>query len=376
MKIVHDENIPLAAEFFAPLGELHPCDGRTLSPAQVATADILLVRSVTPVGRELLRGSRVGFVASATIGTDHIDRCWLSAEGIPFANAPGCNAESVVDYVFAALLRLADGDWQQLARRRIGVVGVGNVGRRLVARLNGLGLSCLRCDPPREQREGGDFVALDELLARCDVVCLHTPLTVDGAHPTHHLLDAERLACLLPQCWLINAGRGAVVDNRALGQLLPTRPDLRTVLDVWEPEPSVDADLVPRVSIATPHIAGYSLEGRCRGTEMIYRALCNHLGIAPQQSLAALLPPAPRLDLRGVTNGLPAAAVAACYAIGADDARFRAMVAANELPTGFDRLRKDYPGRREFASCRIDAVAPGAADAAVLRGLGFRLDEG
>ncbi|HEY5718499.1 MAG TPA: 4-phosphoerythronate dehydrogenase PdxB [Motiliproteus sp.] len=374
MKIVHDENIPYAAEFFAPLGQLLPCDGRSLNAAKVADADVLLVRSVTPVTAALLSGSRVRFVASATIGTDHVDQVWLASQGIAFANAPGCNAHGVVDYVLSALWQLAEGEWSRIAARRIGVVGVGNVGGRLVERLEALGLNCWRCDPLRAEREGGAFYNLDQLLEHCDLICLHTPLTRDGAHPTQHLMNAERLARLLPGSWLINAGRGPVVDNQALKRLLPRRPDLRVVLDVWEPEPAVDPALVSAVQIATPHIAGYSLEGRCRGTEMIYLALCRHLGMTPQVSLAALLPVGPELRLTASDSDPIGRALRSCYQQQGDDARFREMVAAGALPAGFDRLRRDYPLRREFSACRLHGLGIADDVAQRLRGFGFQFE--
>ncbi|WP_210396826.1 4-phosphoerythronate dehydrogenase PdxB [Motiliproteus sediminis] len=373
MKIVYDQNIPYAAAFFGGLGELFPCDGRCLSAGEVKDADVLLVRSVTPVNERLLAGSRVGFVASATIGTDHVARDWLQQAGIGFANAPGCNAESVADYVVAALLQLAEGDLEVLRQRRAGVVGVGNVGTRVASRLEALGVECLRCDPPRAEREHGGFVDIDTLLDACDLVCLHTPLTSNGKHPTRHLIGKSRLAGLRHGSWLLNAGRGAVIDNAALAQVLDQRDDLRLVLDVWEPEPAVNPQLVPRVEIATPHIAGYSDEGRSRGTEMIYQALCAHLGVEPGVRLDQLQPPAPALNLSGSEQRLAWQAVRSSYAIVEDDRRFRRMVAAGELPAGFDRLRRDYPGRREFSRHQVVGCGPEHPEFGVLGALGFQL---
>ncbi|WP_278421546.1 NAD(P)-dependent oxidoreductase, partial [Stutzerimonas kunmingensis] len=177
---------------------------------------VLLVRSVTRVDREMLEGSAVRFVGTCTIGTDHLDLDYFEQAGIEWASAPGCNARGVVDYVLGSLLALSEVRGEALARRRFGVVGAGEVGGRLLEVLRGLGWDVRVCDPPRQVREAGDFVSLDEILAECDVISLHTPLTLGGDWPTFHLFDQARLSRLRPGTWLINASRGAVVDNAAL----------------------------------------------------------------------------------------------------------------------------------------------------------------
>lgn len=291
MLIVADENIPLLDAFFAGFGEVRRYPGRAIDAACVKDADVLLVRSVTRVDRQLLQGSRVRFVGTCTIGTDHLDLDYFAQARIQWSSAPGCNARGVVDYVLGSLLTLAELEGADLSRKVYGVVGAGEVGGRLVRVLHGLGWKVLVCDPVRQVAEGGDFVSLDTLLEQCDVISLHTPLQRGGEHPTWHLLDAQRLARLRRGAWLVNASRGPVVDNAALRALLLAREDVHAVLDVWEGEPQVDLHLADLCTLATPHIAGYSLDGKQRGTAQIYQALCRVLGRPATVQLADLLPP-------------------------------------------------------------------------------------
>ncbi|MGE8310635.1 MAG: NAD(P)-dependent oxidoreductase, partial [Pseudomonas protegens] len=219
MLIVADENIPLIEEFFAGFGEIRRFPGRAIDRATVEQADVLLVRSVTQVDRQLLEGSPVRFVGTCTIGTDHLDLEHFQQAGITWSSAPGCNARGVVDYVLGSLLTLAEIEGVDLAQRCYGVVGAGEVGGRLIEVLRGLGWNVLVCDPQRQAAEGGDYVSLEQLLERCDVISLHTPLTKSGQDSTWHLLDRQRLNRLRHGTWLINAARGPVVDNQALREV-------------------------------------------------------------------------------------------------------------------------------------------------------------
>ena len=361
MLIVADENIPLLDAFFQGFGEIRRVPGRSIDRATVEQADVLLVRSVTNVSRELLEGSKVRFVGTCTIGTDHLDLDYFQQAGITWSSAPGCNARGVVDYVLGSLLTLAEIEGVPLAERTYGVVGAGEVGGRLVKVLKGLGWNVLVCDPPRAGA-GGDYVALEQIIAQCDVISLHTPLTQAGEHPTWHLFDRQRLQQLKPGAWLINASRGPVVDNSALREVMLEREDLQAVLDVWEGEPSVDIALAELCVIATPHIAGYSLDGKQRGTAQIYQAFCQFLGQPPTVSLDQLLP-APWLAQVGLSaSSDPAWALAmlcrGVYDPRRDDADFRRslVVAGAEQRSAFDLLRKHYPERREIdgLSVRID----------------------
>ena len=366
MLIVADENIPLLDAFFQTFGEIRRVPGRSIDRATVEQADVLLVRSVTRVDRELLEGSRVRFVGTCTIGTDHLDLDYFQQAGITWSSAPGCNARGVVDYVLGSLLTLAEIEGADLTQRTYGVVGAGEVGGRLVKVLQGLGWKVLVCDPPRQAAEGGDYVSLEQIIEQCDVISLHTPLTRRGAQPTWHLFDEKRLNQLKPGTWLINASRGPVVDNRALRQVLLQREDLQAVLDVWEAEPEVDVALAELCVLATPHIAGYSLDGKQRGTAQIYQAYCAFLGQVPQVSLNDLLP-APwlaQVTLSGDTD--PAWALAmlcrGVYDPRRDDADFRRSLvgSVSEQRAAFDGLRKNYPSRREIdgLQVRIDGEAP------------------
>ncbi|BBP66122.1 erythronate-4-phosphate dehydrogenase [Pseudomonas sp. Cab53] len=379
MLIVADENIPLLDAFFQGFGEIRRVAGRGIDRAMVEQADVLLVRSVSQVNRALLEGSRVRFVGTCTIGTDHLDLEYFAEAGIRWASAPGCNARGVVDYVLGSLMALAEIEGANLEQRTFGVVGAGQVGGRLIKVLQGLGWTVKVCDPPRQAAEGGDYVSLEQIIEQCDVISLHTPLTRDGEQPTWHLFDEARLNRLKPGTWLINAARGPVIDNAALREVLLEREDLQAVLDVWEQEPTVDVDLADLCVIATPHIAGYSLDGRQRGTAQIYQALCDFLQQPVAVSLSDLLP---RPWLGGVTLDAdtdPAWALAALcrgvYDPRRDDADFRRSLVGtvSEQRSAFDALRKHYPPRREIDSLNVAIEGQSPALQQIVTALGATL---
>jgi len=377
MRIIADENIPCVAQAFASLGEVTLLPGRAMRAAQVRDADILLVRSVTRVDARLLAGSGVRFVGSATIGFDHVDRAFLQQQGIGFSTAPGSNATSAAEYVVSALLALYVRQGFELAGKTVGIIGCGNVGSRVRQKLSALGMTCLVNDPPLQaQGVQDDFVDLDGVL-QADVITVHVPYTREGPYPTHHLIDKAFLSRMQRGSVFINTARGAVADNAALDRLLEDRSDMAAVLDVWEGEPDIRMSLLEKVQLGTPHIAGYSLDGKLRGTEMIYRAACAHFGLPVQWQVADVLPAAPELDFREPrAASLPAylqAAVFACYDIRRDDARLRelATLPVSERPARFDRLRKDYPVRREFPQTRILTADPDGELARTLSALGF-----
>ncbi|PCO04149.1 DUF3410 domain-containing protein [Microbulbifer flavimaris] len=337
---------------------------------QLLDADVLLVRSVTPVDRELLEGTPVAFVGSCTIGTDHLDTTWLDRQGIPWSAAPGCNANSVVEYVFCALAALGR-DWRG---QRFGIVGCGNVGGLLQRRLHGLGIECRVYDPWLQGN--ADLATLDEVMAQ-DVVCLHAPLVKDGPHPSLHMVDAEHLAAMKEGAVLISAGRGAVVDNSTLLALLERGKPLTTVLDVWENEPEINTALLAKVDIGTPHIAGYSHDGKLAGTRMVREALSSALGLptisedaevkgeireelgrefGAETQLRTLAPSRAGKDLKSDFD-LMADLLLQMYDPRADDRRLRAAANAQlPLAQGFDRLRREYPRRLEFSHYRAGAA--------------------
>lgn len=387
LRIVADENMPLTEVLFGDLGEVRRVGGRTLTRSDLTVADVLLVRSVTRVDRELLEGTPVRFVGSATIGTDHVDLDWLKHQGITFAAAPGCNATSVVQYVLSVLaLWCLDNGRAGCGPEglRAGIVGGGNVGGRLASVLARLGVDVIVSDPPRQQAglgTPGRYGSLDDVLS-CDLISLHTPLTRSGPWPTLHLLDDTRLDRLDQRQLLINSGRGPVIDNSALNRRLQASGAPRVALDVWEREPQLSVELASRCWLASPHIAGYSAEGKARGTFMVYEALCRELGAEAQATLAPLLPTP---DVTEVTVNLddesPWQAVSRALLTGydpsADDQRLRATLSlpAEQRWAAFDQLRKHYPLRREPDSLAVRLHGGSAGTrtktARMLRAVGF-----
>lgn len=376
MLIVADENIPLLDAFFEGFGEIRRVPGRSIDRATVEQADVLLVRSVTNVNRALLEGSAVRFVGTCTIGTDHLDLDYFKQAAIQWSSAPGCNARGVVDYVLGSLQTLAEIEGADLNQRTYGVVGAGEVGGRLVKVLKGLGWNVLVCDPPRQIAEDGDYVSLEQIIEQCDVISLHTPLTKSGNGSTWHLLDRQRLNRLKPGTWLINASRGPVVDNAALRDVLLEREDLQAVLDVWEGEPEVDVDLADLCVLATPHIAGYSLDGKQRGTAQIYQAFCAHLGQEASIQLSDLLPPPWLAEVHLNASTDPAWALAtlcrSVYDPRRDDADFRRSLVGTveEQRKAFDLLRKHYPERREIDGLKVRINGESAVLANIVQALG------
>ncbi|WP_215787510.1 4-phosphoerythronate dehydrogenase PdxB [Pantoea dispersa] len=370
MKILVDENMPYARELFSRTGEVVAVPGRPLPAAELQDASALMVRSVTKVDAALLAGTPVKFVGTATAGTDHVDDASLAAAGIGFSAAPGCNAIAVVEYVFSALLLLAERDGFDLRDRTVGIVGVGNVGGRLAKRLAAWGVKTLLCDPPRADRgDDEDFHSLDALVAQADILTFHTPLFKDGRYKSWHLADAALLMALRPNTILINACRGPVVDNAALLEVLKLRNDLSVVLDVWEPEPDLNLDLLDKVDIATAHIAGYTLEGKARGTTQVFEAWSEFIGQPQQVALDTLLPRPEfgTLTLHGkLDQPTLKRLVHLVYDVRRDDAPLRKVAAQ---PGEFDRLRKQYVERREWSSLQV--ICDEAESAALLNQLGF-----
>lgn len=370
MKILVDENMPYARELFSRLGEVKAVPGRPIPVTELDDADALMVRSVTKVNASLLEGKAIRFVGTATAGTDHVDEGWLKQAGIGFSAAPGCNAIAVVEYVFSSLLMLAERDGFALRDRTVGIVGVGNVGGRLQARLEALGIRTLLCDPPRADRgDEGDFRSLDELVQEADILTFHTPLFKEGPYKTRHLADDVLISRLKPGTILINACRGAVVDNAALLARLNAGQDLSVVLDVWEGEPDLNVELLNKIDIGTAHIAGYTLEGKARGTTQVFEAWSAFIGREQHVALDTLLP-APefgRITLHGpLDQPTLKRLVHLVYDVRRDDAPLRNVAG---IPGEFDKLRKNYLERREWSSLYV--MCDDADAAALLCKLGF-----
>jgi erythronate-4-phosphate dehydrogenase len=380
MKIVADPNIPFVQETFGPLGEVVLVPGRKMDAAAVHDAELLLVRSVTPVNAGLLDGSAVKFVATATIGTDHVDEGYLAGHGIGFASAAGSNANSVAEYIVAALLELAHRQGFRLRQKTLGIVGVGNVGKRVLRNAVALGLRVLACDPPRQRFESlPKFVKLDQVAAEADIITLHVPLIrreqlaslrkYRAEDVTQHLFDGPRFGTLAHRPILINSSRGAVVDNRALLAAFQWRKVTGAVLDVWEGEPSLLPGLLDRVDLGTPHIAGYSFDGKVNGTRMIYEAACRHFGVNPtwQPSLPVVPPQELTVSPADDDEDVLRRVVRQSYDITADDAALR------KAPHEFDRLRAEYPVRREFHNVALTVRGGSSSLQQKLTALGFRL---
>ena len=346
-RIIADQNMPHVEAYFGHLGEVKLMAGREIDSQTIQGAEILLVRSVTQVNQSLLEGSSVRFVGSATAGTDHIDLDYLNRNNIQFAYAPGCNAEAVVQYALSVFSRLKP-QWLQ---SKVGIVGCGNVGGRLYQKLVALGVDCRVYDPFLSQSQIPDLVSLKEVLD-CDIISLHTPLTTEGEFPTHYLFNQQVLNSLKPNTLLINAGRGAVIDNNALINRIKQSDGLQVALDVWESEPQINTELLSLVSLATPHIAGYSDEGKIRGTSMLYEALCAlYLNDASIQQPSTSINDT-TVSLNGAGKSLNQLLLE-CYNIGADDQRMREKLKQGDIGQGFDHLRKTYPQRREYSHFNV-----------------------
>lgn len=378
MKIIADENIPYAEDAFAHSGEVRTLPGREMTAESVREADILLVRSVTPVGEPLLEDSAVKFVATATIGTDHIDEDYLRRAGIGFASAPGTNANSVAEYVVAALFVTMDRLGRTLSGTSIAVVGVGNVGSRVARYAEALGMQVMLNDPPLARQTGNSSYRPLEAVIGCDIVTLHVPLTTDGEDPTYHMAGHDFLAALTDEAVLINTSRGAVADTAAVRNELDAGR-IHAIFDVWENEPEIDIELMKMAEIATPHIAGYSFDGKVNATAVIYRAACDFFGIEPAWDPAIGMPPPEMSELEVDCAGrgreeVIRDAVLSIYDIRRDDDDLRTVadMPAQRRGPHFDRLRRDYPRRREFFNTELRLTGDSRDAARVLSELGFK----
>jgi erythronate-4-phosphate dehydrogenase len=361
--IVADENIPGLKEVLPSNSTFETYSGRDIKPEHLVNADVLMVRSVTKVNESLLKDSSVKFVGTCTIGVDHIDIDYLQRSNIAFASAPGCNANAVVDYVLSAMLYYKSLEqWRGLTA---GVVGYGQVGKRLVSRLQALGIKTLYTDP----YESDAKQTLKQVLS-CDIISLHVPLTTDekdSVNPTFHLISHENIHLIQSGSLLINTSRGAVIDNAVLQKALEDKA-FTCVLDVFEEEPEPKIALLDQLLLSTGHIAGYSLQGKLRGTTQVVEQLYEFLGLdityedqfAQHESEVTL------------KNVSAETVIKSIYNIGEDSRLFRNRYdeAFEEglAKEAFDEYRKSYPVRREFSSVRL----LGDIDKDLCLALGFR----
>ncbi len=341
IRIVADKNIPFLEGVFEPYADMVYIDGKDISREDVRDADALIIRTRTRCNASLLDGSRVSMIATATIGTDHIDFPYCEAHGIEIHNAEGCNAGGVMQYVFSALYGTASRKFIKLDSPVIGIIGVGNVGKKIEHMAGHLGFHVLRYDPPREAVEGPEgFSSLEHLLASSHIVTIHTPLD----ETTRKMADARFFAMMRPGAFFINAARGEVVDEDALMEAIPKLGPV--IIDTWNNEPDINRELLDMVDIATPHIAGYSYQGKQNGTAFSVRAVARHFGIVPlydffPQTESPDYEPV-KLDLRGMNQGEITSVLQYNYPVFTDDFMLRMQ------PDRFEQLRSEYKYRREI----------------------------
>lgn len=378
MKIVADRDIVQVADAFSDLGVVQLLPGREITPEHLSDCECLLVRTVTRVDRKLLQHSKVGFVGSATIGTDHVDLDYLRQRDIGFANAAGCNAEAASEYVISGLFALSKKkDFDPFACKA-GIIGFGNVGSRLHDKLTALGIDCLINDPPLQDSGYAlhPLVDLETILGECDFISLHVPLKRRGKHPSYHFFDADQLQKLRPNCLLVNAARGEVVDNQALLQLLQRRDDVVVFVDTWENEPAILRELMQKIDLATPHIAGYSVEGRLRGTQMILDAACQYFGKRSGWGMQQLLPQIRSIDTpkwQSKVQFWQDLLQTHCDIWRDHDALLAGLnFGDTDFARHFDSLRRVYPDRLEYERFRLGGCTSNKT-AAMARRLHFKV---
>ncbi|MDD5064155.1 MAG: 4-phosphoerythronate dehydrogenase [Phycisphaerae bacterium] len=382
MKIIADANIPFVKDCFSSVGEVEVFPGREITRDVVGEAECLLVRSVTKVDSNLLAGSRVRFVGTATIGFDHIDIGNLSRNNIGFASAPGSNANSAAEYVIAGLFEIERKYKIKLEGKSIGIIGVGNVGSKVAEKCASLGMKILLNDPPL-QRASGDvkYRPLEELYD-CDFITLHTPLTFEGADKTFHLAGEKFFKSLKAGCVFINASRGEVADGKAMKASMRSGELETVVLDVWENEPNIDTELLEMIDIGTPHIAGYSLDGKITGMIMIYKAACEYFGLKAERDIEEFLPEpdVPQLKINpgsGSDQDAIRKAIEKIYKISEDDGKLRKILNVQaKRGEFFDNLRKSYRVRREFQNTEIITAENTENLRKKLEGIGFKVKSG
>ncbi|MCZ2722250.1 4-phosphoerythronate dehydrogenase [Marinomonas sp. 15G1-11] len=358
LRIVADENMPKVRALFADFGDVSLVDGRSLTNKQVIDADVLLVRSVTKVNESLLKGASVQFVGTATIGVDHIDQDYLQTKGIGFSSAPGCNANAVADYVVSSLCYLHSSKGVDWLTKKIGVIGFGNVGSTVYKRLSSAGCDVSVFDPFKQAEVEGPFVSFEEIM-QSEIICLHAPLTKEGSHPTYHMINSKMLSYLKPNVSIISAGRGGVIDEVALAKRYSELDEqLNLIFDVWEGEPEISPTTLSIVDIATPHIAGYSKQGREIGTFMIYEAFLSHFGLDSSKFYKDCVS---KGYISSIVSGhdstqldVLSKIVHSIYDVMRDDSYMRsAYKRCSQKKVPFDDLRKNYIERDELNTCYV-----------------------
>ena len=380
MKIICAETVLLGHVAFSNAGKTVTIPDREITRNDLLDADALIVRSKTKINRELLHGTPIQFVGTATAGTDHIDAAYLEQRGIYWTASPGCNANSVSEYLMAALLTLGRRHGFDLAGKTIGVIGCGNVGSRVVTKCESLGMNVLRNDPPLAAiSTDPDFLPLETVLAESDIVTLHVPLVQEGPWPTDRMADYRFFEQLKPGALFINAARGSVCDYDALLDAKEGGAVSRTIIDVWNPEPAFRIDVLKTANLASPHIAGHSYEGKLNGTIACYNELCNFFEISKEWNVAASLPEAeiPTLEINCTERDdedVLHEIIKRIYDIETDDRLIREAAVPDEIDRArnFDALRKAYRIRREFKNTTVNAQNANDSLRRKIKAMGFK----
>jgi erythronate-4-phosphate dehydrogenase len=355
LSIVADRQILLAEEAFSGFGEVKLVDGRTIDQTVVKNADVLLVRSVTQVDESLLKNSNISFVGSATSGIDHIDTDYLKQSNINFVHAPGSNARSVAEYVLSSLFATAEFNNFDLANKTVGIIGCGQVGSRVKRFMESLGVRCLVNDPPLAEQSASDFYVDLERVLEADIITIHVPLTTDGKYPTSKLVDKTFLDRLKPDVVLINTSRGEVVDEPDLLSFKEANPKSTLILDVWCNEPAININLLQQAFIGTPHIAGYSYDGKLKATKTLAKSLSTMTNSGMSNALLLTPETVPDIIEYNDENAIQLA-VMQTYDVRSDAIALRELITMvrEDRAVYFDSLRKNYPVRREFTNRQIN----------------------
>jgi erythronate-4-phosphate dehydrogenase len=372
MKIIIDDKIPYIRGAFEGVAEVVYLPGPKTTPEIAKDADAIVTRTRTICNEKLLAGSSVKFIATATIGFDHIDTDYCEANGIQWTNAPGCNSKSVEQYIASTIMVLAEKNGWNLSEKCIGVVGVGNVGSKVARICEIFGMKVLMNDPPRERAEGSEqFVSIQKIMDEADIITLHVPLNMKGEDATYHLGNETFLNSLKRKPVLINSCRGEVIETNAVKAALKSGQLSAFVCDCWENEPDIDLELLSLTEIATPHIAGYSKDGKATGTLMSVQAISDFfaLGLNNWQPSGVELPLNPVFEIDGTglcEQKIMSKAILHTYDIRNDDRNFRNNVAL------FEQLRGDYPTRREFPAFTIISKNVAEKTLEKLKQVGFK----
>ena len=373
IRIIADDKIPFLKGVLEPYADVTYLPGKLIGKEQLKHADALLIRTRTKCTENLLTDSQVCFIGTATIGFDHIDTRYCESHNIKWTNAPGCNSSSVQQYIAAALLKMAADYHFRLRDKTIGIIGVGNVGAKVEKLAKILGMNVLLNDPPRARKEGKKlFVDLDTLLKESDIITVHVPLNIVGEDKTYRLINDKSIQKMKKGVWLINSSRGEVAETSALKRALSTGKFGGLVLDVFENEPDIDYELLDKAFLATPHIAGYSTDGKANGTAMIVNSLCDSFKLPLRNWYPELIPQPHTTEVTiDAKNKDPedvmSEAIFHTYSIIEDDIKLRFS------PFEFEKQRGDYPVRREFPSFSVNLIGSTKKVQKMIENLGFRI---